>query len=75
MPIKFLLESVINVLNVSDFVVPLWMADMYNLLGKALMFFPTEVYVVTLMNIGFWITVQFAWAIIEWIYKKIPGIN
>lgn len=26
-------------------------------------------------NIIFWLTIQMAWAIIEWIYIKIPGVN
>lgn len=26
-------------------------------------------------NIVFWLTVQLSWAIIEWVYKKVPGIK
>lgn len=74
-PIKFVLTGILNIINTSSLSLPTWANDMANLLNKALMFFPPEVFVITILNISFWITVQFAWAIIEWIYKKIPGVN
>ena len=54
---------------------PFGMGDTINLLSKAFMFFPIDVWIVVIMNITMWLSLQFAWAIIEWIYKKIPGIN
>lgn len=31
--------------------------------------------VLVLGNIVMWLTIQFTWSIIEWIYKKIPGVE
>lgn len=54
---------------------PGWLQDTANLLGYALMFFPADVWAILLGNIIFWHFGQIGWAIIEWIYKKIPGID
>lgn len=74
-PIRIFATTVLNMVNVSDFVVPLWGIEAANLFAKALMFFPPEVYLVTMGNIAFWTTLLLSWSLIEWIYKKIPGIN
>lgn len=50
-------------------------SNTFNILKYALYWFPLDLWILILTNIVFWITVQFSWAIIEWIYKKIPGIN
>jgi hypothetical protein len=37
--------------------------------------FPQNLFIATIACVVFWLGVQVAWAIIEWIYKKIPGVN
>lgn len=46
-----------------------------TLLSYALTWFPLDLWIVILANIIFWIQVQCAWIVIEWIYKKVPGIS
>lgn len=41
----------------------------------ALWFFPMELWIVIIGNITFWITASFSWSLIEWAYKKIPGVS
>lgn len=55
--------------------IPNWANSTILLLSKGLSIFPRDVWVAVLSNIAFWVSIQFIWAIIEWVYKKIPGIN
>ena len=59
----------------SGVTLPDWAISFYNLISKALYFFPPDVFTtiisVVVANTG----VQFVWAIVEWVYKKIPGVE
>lgn len=46
-----------------------------DLLSTALYWFPIDLWIAILVNIVFWLTLQFGWAVIEWVYKKIPGVS
>lgn len=73
-PIFLLIKTVINLIP-SQTVLPLWTIDLTNLLSKGLIFFPSDVWAIVIGNIVFWLSLQFMWAIIEWVYKKIPGVE
>lgn len=45
------------------------------LIGKAFIVFPVDVFKLCISNVIFWLSVQMGWAIIEWVYKKIPGVS
>ena len=47
----------------------------FDFLRIGLYFTGSIPFVLVLTNVLLWITVQIGWAIIEWIYKKIPGID
>ena len=38
-------------------------------------FFPSDVIALVVTSFIAWKTIFIGWAIVEWIYKKIPGIN
>lgn len=59
----------------SSFSLPGWATQATALLAKAMIVFPADVWVVVMGNIAFWLIVQMGWAIIEWVYKKIPGVS
>ena len=46
-----------------------------DLLGYGVYFFGTTTFCMVVSNIAFWLTVDMVWAIVEWIYKKIPGVS
>lgn len=46
-----------------------------ELLSWGLYFFPLDLWVICIGNIILWIIVQFTWATVEWVYKKIPGVD
>lgn len=48
---------------------------MSTLLSYALTWFPLDLWIALIANIGFWLTVQIGWIVIEWTYNKIPGVN
>jgi len=73
-PLFLLLRGII-VLMPSAFTMPLWAMNMLDLLFKALFFFPPDVWTTVMANVMFWLNVQFGWAVIEWVYKKIPGVD
>lgn len=73
-PIFLLVGGVIDLLPTIQSI-PVWVSDTVSLLSKALAFFPGDVWYYTIGNIIFWLSVQFAWSIIEWVYRKIPGVD
>ena len=50
-------------------------AAFYSYIGLGLYFFGTLPFVLVISSVLFWSGVDLSWGIIEWIYKKIPGIN
>lgn len=47
----------------------------FKLLAKPLSLFPLDFFH-TIWRTGiFWLTVLIAWSLVEWIYKKIPGVS
>lgn len=54
---------------------PTWVDNTLNVLSYGLMFFPSDVFAISLGSIIFWLVAQLAWAIVEWVYKKIPGVD
>lgn len=54
---------------------PGWYDNTLNVLSYGLMFFPADVLLTVVGSGVFWMSANFLWAIIEWIYRKIPGIN
>ncbi|MDD3016680.1 MAG: hypothetical protein PHR41_09365 [Lactococcus chungangensis] len=54
---------------------PSWVGSAVRLISSGLAFFPTDVWVVTIANIVFWLDAHLVWACVEWVYKKIPGVE
>lgn len=73
-PIYELLGVLISALPVIGDL-PTWIDNAFTLLSYILMFFPSEVFSVIFFNVITWLGIHFAWSVIEWLYKKIPGIN
>lgn len=69
--VYFITEVIPNTL----FNLPDWGIQAIKMLKTGLGLFPNDVWIVCISNGMFWLVVQFTWAIIEWIYKKIPGVN
>lgn len=45
------------------------------LLANGLVLFPVDLWVVLFTNIVFWLSTAVLWSVIEWVYKKIPGLD
>ena len=46
-----------------------------QILAYGFIIFPFSLFAIFISNVVFWKTTQITWAIIEWVYKKIPGVN
>lgn len=46
-----------------------------TLVANALVLFPIDLWILLVVNIVFFLTASLAWAVIEWVYKKIPGVD
>lgn len=54
---------------------PNWLSYTINLLKVPLSIFPIDVWISVIGSVVSWFGIQLGWACVEWIYKKIPGIN
>lgn len=54
---------------------PSWLSEFLTMAGYALNFIPGDVWVITLANVALWKFGLIAWGIVEWVYKKIPGVS
>ncbi|MGL4338418.1 MAG: hypothetical protein ACRCST_16155 [Turicibacter sp.] len=78
---KALLGSVFGIVNICIALIPSFpqmgfdLASCMKVMSMALDFFPLDLWLIVINNIIFWLVISFAWAIIEWIYKKLPGVS
>lgn len=71
-----LIRVFVDFINLSPAVsLPDWGVHFTSLFLKCLSFFPFDIWSILISNILFWIGVHFVWAVIEWIYVKIPGVS
>lgn len=73
-PIFSLFDGLLDLLpSMPD--MPSWIDSVVDVISGGLYIFPKPVWVLTIGSISFWTFGQFVWAFIEWVYKKIPGVN
>lgn len=81
MIVEFIISAVLDCINwlisllPSFDSLPNWLGDFLTLAGYALNFIPADVWIITLGNVALWKFGFIAWAIVEWVYKKIPGVD
>lgn len=46
-----------------------------DLIGYGCSIIGTDFFLAVLGNIIFWLTAHLGWSLIEWLYKKIPGVS
>lgn len=73
-PIFFLFNTIITFIP-SGFSIPDWAVSFISLIQKALFFFPADVLITVVAVVVFNFGTQYIWAIVEWVYKKIPGVD
>lgn len=73
-PMFLLIKGLISLLSFAG-TFPSWAVDFLKLMSTALEYFPGDVLVVILCNVWLWISAFLAWAVIEWVYKKVPGVD
>lgn len=73
-PFWLLIDLLISLLP-STVVQSLSMSSVFDILAKGVSVIGLSNFALFLGSAIFWYTVQLTWAVIEWLYKKIPGIN
>ena len=73
-PMFLLIDSIIALIP-EGLVLPNYISQTLDLLKYPLSIFPVDLWVVIISNVTFWYGAQMSWAIIEWVYKKIPMIS
>jgi len=46
-----------------------------SFLGYGFFLFPLQLFMIFTANVVLWKVFQLGWAIIEWAYRKVPGVN
>lgn len=73
-PIFGLINFIVTLIP-EGFQLPSWISYTVEILKYPLSLIPGDVWVIIISNVSFWYIAHLTWAIIEWILKKIPGIN
>lgn len=77
-PVFALLNLILSFLPDMSHLDPLYDFDISGfiyLLGYGFFIFPFSLFMIIIGNILFWKSAQMIWAIVEWAYNKIPGVN
>ena len=74
MPFFWLISGIINLLPVMTYL-PTSLTDTITLLMKAMQFFPSDVWVMTIGSIIFWTTVHLVFGLIKFILGFIPTMS
>jgi hypothetical protein len=70
-PLKYLIAMLPNVSSPPTPGTETWL----EIASYSAYFFPMDLLVFIIANWLFWYSAHMAWAIIEWVYKKIPGVS
>ena len=57
------------------YTIPSWADACLDLLNIGLFFFPVDLWAAVLACILFWLGAFLLWAVVEWVYKKVPGVS
>lgn len=73
-PIYSILQNIVNLIPAFGDM-PTWVDNAVSLISYILIFFPVDVFVFIIGNVSLWMGAHIVWSIIEWIYKKLPGVD
>ena len=77
-PIFWLFDRILYLLPDFSYLDPLYGYDISGfiyLLSYGFFIFPFSLFMIFIGNVLFWMALQMGWAIIEWVYRKIPGVD
>lgn len=74
-PIFMLLNGVVDIIPGGFMTEGFDISGIIFLISQAFVIFPYDLFQLIIGNVMFWLELQFVWAIVEWVYKKIPGVS
>lgn len=66
---------IISLIPDTGFVLPSYIGSMIDVLKVPMSIFPLDLWFLIISQLSFWYVLQLSWSIIEWLYKKIPGVD
>lgn len=73
-PLLLFAKGIITIIPILTYI-PNSIVSTLDLLLKAMQFFPSDVWIMVIGNIVFWITLQLIWSTINFILRLIPFLN
>ncbi len=73
-PLLLFAKGIVAMLPILTYI-PNSIVSTLDLLLKAMQFFPTDVWIMVIGNIVFWITLHLLWSLINFILRLIPFLN
>lgn len=73
--IEFIIDLLPNMSSLGESLSNVDISGFMTFLAYGFAIFPFSLFMIFISNVLFWLGVQMVWAIIEWIYKKIPGVK
>lgn len=73
-PLLLFVNGFINMLPILTYI-PNSIVSTTDLILKAMQFFPSDVWIMVIGNITFWITLHLVWGVIKFILALVPFVN
>lgn len=73
-PLLLFAKGIIAIIPVLTYI-PNSIVSTISLLIKAMQFFPSDVWIMVIGNIVFWVTLHLIWSVINFILRLIPFVN
>lgn len=69
------LQALVDLLPTVTSAPPVPVESFIGVIQYSAYFFPMGTLAFIILNWGFWYSAHIIWAVIEWVYKKIPGVS
>ena len=73
-PLLLLTKGIIAMFPTLDYL-PESVVNTFEMLVKAMLFFPNDVWITVIGNIIFWVTLHLIWGIVKFVLGLIPFVN
>ncbi len=73
-PLLLIVHAILDIIPILTYI-PNSIVSTTDLLLKAMQFFPSDVWIMVIGNITFWLTVHLLWGLIKFILSLVPFVN
>lgn len=73
-PVFALINTIVDMIP-DGWQIPNFIGYTLDILKYPMGVFPGDLWILIIGNVAFWYMVQLTWGVVEWVYKKIPGVD